>query len=91
MSRKKLLTPASPEDQVKSTIETVIKKDDKFLKRKKQELSDQMEDLDDKIKERLASDSPIDESVVMVSFFQYCKLEAELKLYTDFEKKYLQD
>lgn len=91
MSRKSLLTPLSKEEQASAQIKKVVAADDRFLATKKTALQNQLAEIEEKIEARLASGEALSDSVINVDFFQYCHVEAQLKLITDFEDKFLKD
>lgn len=90
MNRKSLLEVSlSEEKNVQSVLSITMKADEKFLKRTKQDLNNKLEDLEEKLINRLSSTEPLDKAVVEVLFGEIKELEQTLALYDSFEKKYL--
>lgn len=90
MNRKSLLENALTEEKNVTVIVTnTLAKDAKFLKKEKRNLEDLIEDAEEKLEERLASNAPLDKSVVEVLYNKLTELKATLALYEKFEKEVL--
>lgn len=91
MSRKSLLTPLSKEEQASAQIKKVVAADERFLATKKTALKNQLAEIEEKIEGRLSGGEALSDTIINVEFFQYCHVEAQLKLVTDFEDRFLKD
>lgn len=90
MNRKELLSAnLSEEKNVTTVVTNTLAKDAKFIKKAKRDLEDQIEDAEEKLEERLSSNTPLDKSVVEVLFDSLLGLKATLTLYEKFEKDVL--
>lgn len=90
MNRKELLSAnLSEEKNVTTVVTNTLAKDAKFIKKAKRDLEDQIEDAEEKLEERLSSNTPLDKSVVEVLFDSLLGLKATLALYEKFEKEVL--
>lgn len=90
MNRKELLSAnLSEEKNVTTVVTNTLAKDAKFIKKAKRDLEDQIEDAEEKLEERLSSNTPLDKSVVEVLFDSLLGLKATLTLYEKFEKEVL--
>jgi hypothetical protein len=92
MKRKQLLEVAlSEEKNVNTVLNTTVQADAKFLKRQKRDLEDLIEDVKDKIQQRLSSSQPLDKSVIESLYNELKTTESTLALYKEFEKEYIND
>jgi hypothetical protein len=92
MKRKQLLEVAlSEEKNVNTVLNTTVQADAKFLKRQKRDLEDSIEDIKDKIQQRLSSSQPLDKSVIESLYNELKTTESTLALYKEFEKEYIND
>lgn len=92
MKRKQLLESAlSTGENVKSVVEITTTKDNKFLKRTKQSLENEIEDLKEQLEARLSSEAVLDKSVIEVTFLNLKNSENLLELYKSFEKEYISE
>ena len=92
MNRKELLELSLNEDKnVINLVNVAISEDKRFIKRAKRNLEDEIEDLQVDLKNRLSSNSPVDASVVEVTYGQIKSIKEKLDLYVQFEKEYLKD
>jgi len=90
MNRKELLSAnLSEEKNVTTVVTNTLAKDAKFIKKAKRDLEDQIEDAEEKLEERLSSNTPLDKSVVEVLYDSLIGLKATLALYEKFEKEVL--
>lgn len=90
MKRRNLLEAAlTDEKNVNSVVATTIEKDQKFIKRTKRKLEDEIEDDEEQLRQRLESSTPIDHSTVEVMYAGIQDKKAKLKTYEAFEKEYL--
>lgn len=90
MNRKQLLSSSlSEQKNVDTVIATTLKKDVKAINKAKRDLQDQLEEAEEQLEERLSSDTPLDKSVVEVTYSRIKDLKAALSLYESFEKEYL--
>jgi len=90
MNRKELLEASLVEGQNPTTVVTAtLNKDAKFLKKAKRDIEDQIEDAEDALQERLSTVTPLDKSVVEVSFAKIQELKVNLELYKSFEAAFL--
>ncbi len=92
MKRKQLLeTTLSEEKNVSVVLETAIKADAKFLKRTKRDLEDKIEDLQERLQNRLSSAEPLDKSVVENLYNELVNTKSTLELYKTFEKEFISE
>jgi hypothetical protein len=92
MNRKALLENSLTEDKnVASVVATTLVKDAKALKKAKRDLEDALEDAEEALQERLASSTPIDKSVVEVSYLKLKELRETILLYKEFEKEFISE
>jgi hypothetical protein len=92
MKRKQLLEVAlSEEKNVNTVLNTTVQADAKFLKRQKRDLEDSIEDIKDKIQQRLSSSQPLDKSVIESLYNELKTAESTLSLYKEFEKEYINE
>lgn len=90
MNRKQLLESALTETKnVETVVATTLKKDVKTLNKAKRDLEDQIEEAEEQLEERLSSDTPLDKSVVEVTYAKIKDLKAVLELYESFEAEFL--
>lgn len=90
MNRKELLSVnLSEEKNVTTVVTNTLAKDAKFIKKAKRDLEDQIEDAEEKLEERLSSNTPLDKSVVEVLYDSLLGLKATHALYEKFEKEIL--
>jgi hypothetical protein len=90
MNRKQLLSASLTEgENVSNVITNTLAKDAKFIKKAKRDLEDQIEDAEEKLEERLSSNTPLDKSVVEVLYDSLIGLKVTLALYEKFEKEVL--
>ncbi|HSE99753.1 MAG TPA: hypothetical protein VLA48_02565 [Nitrososphaeraceae archaeon] len=90
MNRKELLSAnLSEEKNVTTVVTNTLAKDAKFIKKAKRDLEDLIEDAEEKLEERLSSNTPLDKSVVEVLYASLVGLKATLALYEKFEKEVL--
>lgn len=61
------------------------------MKRAKRDLEDEVEDLEEALRSRLSSETPIDKSVIENTYSSLKAKKATLKLYNQFEEEYLTD
>ena len=92
MKRKELLEVAlSEEKNVNTVLNTTVQADAKFLKRQKRDLEDLIEDVKDKIQQRLSSSQPLDKSVIENLYNELKTTKSTLALYNEFEKEYINE
>jgi len=92
MKRRELLQSTLTEDKNVSTLVTnALAKDAKFIKKAKRDLDDAREEAEEALEERLASNTPLDKSVVEVLYAKIKELKAITALYEEFEKEILAD
>lgn len=90
MKRRSLLeVTLSEEKNVATVLNNTTNADAKFLKRTKRDLEDSLEDLQEKLQNRLASTEPLDKSVVEVLFNNIQNTKSLLNLYDTFEKEFI--
>lgn len=90
MNRKELLSAnLSEEKNVATVVTNTLAKDAKFIKKAKRDLEDLIEDAEEKLEERLSSNTPLDKSVVEVLYENLIGLKTTLALYEKFEKEVL--
>jgi len=90
MNRKSLLENGLTEEKnVTTIVATTLAKDAKFIKKAKRDLEDLIEDAEEKLEERLSSNTPLDKSVVEVLYNKLIELKATVQLYEKFEKEVL--
>lgn len=86
MKREELL----PQEETKKTaVDAVVAKDKKFIDRTIRTLNDEIEDADDKLKTRLMSNEPIDNSVVDVLYYAIMQKKELKNLYSQFKEEFL--
>lgn len=89
MKAKDLLSNvAEAEKNASVKVETIIKKNVKFLERKISDISRQIEDKEEEIEKRISSEVLIDNSVVEVTFRQLYELHENKELYERFLEEY---
>lgn len=92
MKRRELLELGLTEEKNVSTlVANVLTKDTKFIKKAKRDLDDAREEAEEALEERLASNIPLDKSVVEVLYAKIKDLKATTALYEAFEKEILAD
>jgi hypothetical protein len=92
MNRKQLLESAMTEEKnVSAVVSTTLKKDVKMLSKAKRDLQDALDEAEESLEERLSANTPLDKSVVEVSFARIKDLKASIKLYEDFEKQFISE
>lgn len=90
MNRRQLLESGLTETKnVETVVATTLKKDVKAINKAKRDLQDQLEEAEEQLEERLSSDTPLDKSVVEVTYSKIKDLKVTLALYESFEKEYL--
>lgn len=90
MKRKNLLeTALSEEKNVMTVVENTVKADQKFLKRAKRDLEDEIEDLGAALEMRLSQNTPLDKSVIENTYSNLIAKKELLKTYQDFESEYV--
>lgn len=90
MNRKNLLEGTLTEEKnVTTIVATTLAKDAKFIKKAKRDLEDAIEEAEEKLEERLSSNTPLDKSVVEVLYDSLLGLKTTLTLYEKFEKEVL--
>ncbi len=90
MNRKEALQGTLTEEKnVTTIVANTLKKDTKFIGKAKRDLEDLIEDAEEALEERLASNTPLDKSTVEVLFAKIIDLKATLALYEKFEKEVL--
>jgi len=90
MKRKEfLLSSLKKEENVEATIAMIVEKDRKAFKRAKRDVADKIEELEEKIEERLRADTPIDASVVTSMYASLLDARKNLKAFKSFEAEYL--
>lgn len=90
MNRKESLEASLTEDKnVTTVVASTLKKDVKAISRAKREVQDKLDEAEEELEERLASNTTLDKSVVEVTYSKVKELKATLKLYEDFEKEFL--
>lgn len=89
MNRKTLLENALTEEKnVTTIVTTTVNKDQKFLKKAKRDLEDQLEDAKDALEERMSSNTLVDKNVVEVLYTKIQDTESLLSVYKAFEKEF---
>lgn len=92
MKRRELLQSTLTEEKNVSTLViNTLAKDTKFIKKAKRDLEDAREEAEEALEERLASNTPLDKSVVEVLYAKIKDLKATTALYEEFEKEILAD
>jgi len=90
MNRKSLLEASLTEDKNVATVVTAtLAKDLKSLKKAKRDIEDKLEEVEEALEERLSSNTPLDKSVVEVTYAKVKELRETLELYSEFENAYL--
>lgn len=90
MNRKQLLELSLNEDKnVENLVDVALSEDKRFIKRAKRNLEDEIEDLQAELRKRLSSNTPVDKSVVEVSYSQIKLKKEMLETYKSFESEYL--
>lgn len=90
MKRQELLKVSLQEEKnVATVVENITAQDSKFLKRTKRDLEDKIEDLEESLKVRLSAQTPLDKSVIEVTYSQLLETKATLDLYKKFEENYI--
>lgn len=90
MNRKELLeNNLTEEKNVKTVVEATVAADAKFLKREKRNLEDKVEDLEEQLKVRLSSTTPLDKSVIESVFNSLKETKSLLAIYNEFEENYV--
>ena len=91
-NRKELLKVSLNADKnVDSIVEALIAKDKKFIKRSKNALEVEIEDIEDNIEARLSSGDPIDKALIEVTYRELKDKKETLELYKSFKEDYLKD
>ena len=91
MKRSELLLASfSEEKNQESLIKDIQSSDNKFIKRAIRSLEDQIEDLEEELKNRLKSKTPIDDSTILVTYAGIKEKKNTLQLYKDFKEDFLQ-
>ena len=85
MKRKEFL---NTEETKMSALDSLLLKENKFLKRCIQSLDDQIEDAEDDLKNRLMDGTPIDESVIEILYNTVSVLKARKNMYENFKEEY---
>ena len=85
MKRKEFL---NTEETKMSALDSLLLKENKFLKRCIQSLDDQIEDAEDDLKNRLMDGTPIDESVIEILYNTVSVLKACKNMYENFKEEY---
>lgn len=92
MKRKDLLQENLTEEKnVKTLVDSTVGKDVKFVKRAKRDLEDEIEDSEEKLKERLSANTPIDKNTIEEIYGSIKEKKELLGVYKSFEKEYLTD
>lgn len=90
MKRKELLTASLQEEKnAQTVVDGITSQDSKFIKRAKRDLEDKIEDLEESLKARLSSQTPLDKAVIEVTYSQLVEAKATLDLYKKFEENYI--
>ena len=90
MRRQELLKVSLQEEKnVASVVEGITAQDSKFLKRTKRDLEDKIEDLEESLKVRLSSQTPLDKAVIESTYSQLLETKSTLDLYKKFEENYI--
>lgn len=90
MKRQELLKVSLQEEKnVATVVENITAQDSKFLKRTKRDLEDKIEDLEESLKNRLSSQTPLDKATIEVTYSQLLETKATLDLYKKFEENYI--
>lgn len=90
MSRFSLLTSLfESKDNKEVRIREIIKADEKFLKRRIQEIGNELEDLEEALTSRLQSELVIDKSTVENDYQSIIIKRNLLELYKEFQKEFL--
>jgi len=90
MNRKQLLESGLTEEKNVTTVVTnLLSKDAKALKKAKRDIEDAIEEAEEALEARLTSNTPIDKSVVEVTYAKLLDLKNTLELYKSFEKEFL--
>lgn len=88
MNRSELLKTGVSKDEA-IAINNAIEGDAVFLRRKKRDIEDSIEDLKRNLKSRLTSTVPIDSAVVESMYGEIKDKEALLERYKSFESEYI--
>jgi hypothetical protein len=86
MKRKEILEKYSAEDNKSVVLADIVKKDAKFIKRRIQELENQLDDAKEALEARLQQEAPIDDSVVVSLFGSIVICEEKVALYKQFRE-----
>lgn len=90
MKRSELLKSSqSKEDNAALVVESTLNADTKFLNRSRRALEEQIEDIDEAIRQRLSESTPIDKSTVEVLYADLLTKRETLNLYKSFEKEFI--
>jgi len=90
MKRKSLLEVSlSEEKNVSTVVDNTVKADQKFLKRAKRDLEDQIEDLGAALEARLSQNTPLDKAVIENTYASLVTKKELLETYKAFEAEYV--
>lgn len=88
MRRQLLNVSLNTENNLEAVISDIEKKDLKFLERKLLKLENELEDAEEALEKRLATQEVIDESVVESLFGTMVELETRIQMYECFRDYY---
>lgn len=89
-TREELLSVGATNDTT-SLISNTIEKDQKFLRRTIQELDNKIEDAEAELQDRLKSTTPIDASVVKITYKKLFDLVEEKQLFEAFAEDFFEE
>jgi len=90
MKRAELLQQTLTEEKNVDVLVSSVESDDKkFLKRRKRNLEDQIEDLEEELRNRLSSKEPLEQATVEVTYQAIKTKKDVLDLYKQFEKEHI--
>ena len=89
LKRKEALEHSLIEEKnIKMVVETTLKEDSKFIKREFRTLQDSIEDLESDLIKRMSNKTPIDKSVIEVTYQTLLNKKALLEIYKTFNKEF---
>lgn len=77
------------EEAQRVAVKSLVAKDEKFIKRRIQDIERKIDDLKESLEERLQQDVAIDDSVILVTYAAIMQEEDNLSLYENFREEYL--
>ena len=90
MKRKELLSAnLSEEKNVTTVVTNTMAKDTKFIRKAKRDLEDLIEEAEEKLEDRLSSNTPLDKSTIEVLYSGLLDLKSKLTMYEKFEVEIL--